>query len=200
VRAAMTRGAELERSATDLQQRATDLEAQLVTAVAQNADAEARVKEAEARVDAAAARVNAAEERARATELELNGIVDTLRTRAGGNSNGASTPRIAQQLRRIGRRALVRMRGNPLFDADWYERRYGDVKAADAYRHWLKDGLNDGRDPSAYFDTDWYLDNNPDVRRTGMNPLDHYYVYGAAEGRQPGPSLNRETTSQGRAN
>jgi glycosyltransferase involved in cell wall biosynthesis/chaperonin cofactor prefoldin len=200
VRAAMTRGAELERSATDLQQRATDLEAQLVTAVAQNADAEARLKEAEARLDAAAARVNAAEERARAAELELNGIVDTLRTQAGGNSHGASMPRIAQQLQRIGRRAFLRMRGNPLFDADWYGRRYRDVKAADAYRQWQEHGVNVGRNPNAYFETDWYLDNNPDVQRSGMNPLDHYYLYGAAEGRQPGPSLNRETISQGRAN
>ncbi|MBZ5635675.1 MAG: hypothetical protein LAO55_21315 [Acidobacteriia bacterium] len=37
------------------------------------------------------------------------------------------------------------------------------------------------------FDSNFYLRSNPDVRAAGMNPLDHYLKYGAAEQRQPHP-------------
>jgi len=39
----------------------------------------------------------------------------------------------------------------------------------------------------ALFDRDWYLDRNPDVRRAGIDPLDHYRTYGWREGRSPHP-------------
>lgn len=37
------------------------------------------------------------------------------------------------------------------------------------------------------FDTEYYLQRNPGVRETGMNPLLHYVLHGAAEGRKPHP-------------
>ncbi len=37
------------------------------------------------------------------------------------------------------------------------------------------------------FDADFYLEQNPDVRESGMNPLLHYELHGAAEGRKPHP-------------
>jgi hypothetical protein len=37
------------------------------------------------------------------------------------------------------------------------------------------------------FDPDFYLNQNPDVRESGMNPLLHYELHGAAEGRKPHP-------------
>lgn len=37
------------------------------------------------------------------------------------------------------------------------------------------------------FDNDWYLDNNPDVAEKEINPLKHYLMYGAKEGRNPNP-------------
>ncbi|MBW8301132.1 MAG: glycosyltransferase family 2 protein [Hydrogenophaga sp.] len=37
----------------------------------------------------------------------------------------------------------------------------------------------------AAFDSEAYLDANPDVRRAGVDPLQHYYDYGAQEGRKP---------------
>ncbi|PYJ68600.1 MAG: hypothetical protein DME75_12690, partial [Verrucomicrobia bacterium] len=40
---------------------------------------------------------------------------------------------------------------------------------------------------SPLFDTDWYLENNPEVNRAGMDPLQHYIRYGAREGRNPHP-------------
>jgi hypothetical protein len=38
---------------------------------------------------------------------------------------------------------------------------------------------------SALFDGNWYLANNPDVAKTEMDPLLHYYRYGGFEGRDP---------------
>lgn len=40
---------------------------------------------------------------------------------------------------------------------------------------------------SEYFDIDWYLRAYPDVAESKMNPAEHYLLYGAAEGRLPGP-------------
>jgi hypothetical protein len=40
---------------------------------------------------------------------------------------------------------------------------------------------------SAFFDPEFYLDSNPDVRDTGMDAAFHYLVHGGREGRDPGP-------------
>ena len=41
-----------------------------------------------------------------------------------------------------------------------------------------------------WFDRDWYLVRNPDVRQIGIDPLAHYLRYGEAEGRFPSPWFN----------
>jgi hypothetical protein len=38
------------------------------------------------------------------------------------------------------------------------------------------------------FDSKWYLDQYPDVRRKGVNPLLHYLTCGKAEYRLPKPN------------
>ena len=43
-----------------------------------------------------------------------------------------------------------------------------------------------GRDLTP-FDPAWYLGENPDVRRSGLDPLVHYLVFGGQEGRAPHP-------------
>lgn len=40
---------------------------------------------------------------------------------------------------------------------------------------------------SGLFQPQWYLAQNPDVSQSGVSPLDHYLVYGGAEGRAPNP-------------
>ena len=40
---------------------------------------------------------------------------------------------------------------------------------------------------SPFFDRDFYLDSNPDVRAMGMDAALHYLVYGGLEGRDPSP-------------
>jgi hypothetical protein len=39
------------------------------------------------------------------------------------------------------------------------------------------------RDPGPSFDTSAYLDANADVRAAGINPLEHWLLFGEAEGR-----------------
>lgn len=59
-----------------------------------------------------------------------------------------------------------------------------------ALAHWTTAGWREGRDPNAFFDTDWYLANNPDVARAGINPLDHYMGGGWRENRDPSPNFD----------
>lgn len=40
---------------------------------------------------------------------------------------------------------------------------------------------------SGLFDEEWYLQQNPDVAACGMDPIAHYLLHGAAEGRDPSP-------------
>lgn len=42
-------------------------------------------------------------------------------------------------------------------------------------------------DRSGFFDREWYLEKNPDVKKAGVDPIIHYIDAGAAEGRDPGP-------------
>ena len=51
--------------------------------------------------------------------------------------------------------------------------------------HHMQHGADEGRDPNPYFDPDWFLKRNRDVKKAGINALRHYLHYGAAEGRDP---------------
>lgn len=46
-------------------------------------------------------------------------------------------------------------------------------------------GWQRGLNPDAFFDSDYYLAQNPDVRAAGVNPLTHFEQYGWHEGRDP---------------
>jgi glycosyltransferase involved in cell wall biosynthesis len=51
--------------------------------------------------------------------------------------------------------------------------------------HYFEHGAREGRDPSPDFDTSYYLERYPDVDECGVNPLLHFRLHGAAEGRRP---------------
>jgi hypothetical protein len=40
------------------------------------------------------------------------------------------------------------------------------------------------------FDKSWYLTQYPDVAESRMNPVQHYVLHGASEGRMPGPNFD----------
>ncbi len=43
---------------------------------------------------------------------------------------------------------------------------------------------------SGLFDAAWYLSQNPDVARAGLDPARHYLAHGAADRRDPGPHFS----------
>lgn len=54
-----------------------------------------------------------------------------------------------------------------------------------AFEHYDKSGWIKNFNPSAGFDTRYYLSHNPDVRIARLNPLLHYLKHGRLEGRSP---------------
>lgn len=57
--------------------------------------------------------------------------------------------------------------------------------AAFAEQHYNTFGRMEGSNPNARFNTNEYLQSNPDVRAAGVNPFQHYLTYGVNEGRAP---------------
>ncbi len=82
-----------------------------------------------------------------------------------------------------------------LFDANWYESTYPDVKSirVDSITHYIRFGAHEMRNPSPDFDTAWYVSQNADVAENQINPLLHYIKYGHSEGRSPSPPKTQFT-------
>ena len=53
--------------------------------------------------------------------------------------------------------------------------------------HFILYGTGEGRNPSRRFNTRWYLDFHSDLVEWKRNPLSHYILHGAREGRLPAP-------------
>jgi hypothetical protein len=70
------------------------------------------------------------------------------------------------------------------FDAEWYLNNYPDVAEAGVapLLHYVDTGWREARNPSAVFDTAYYIVTNRD-RQEDECPLVHYVLYGAHEGR-----------------
>lgn len=105
----------------------------------------------------------------------------------GGITFGKRAKKLRKQ-----RKELELIVQSGLFDADWYLSLYPDVaedrtSARNPALHYLKFGAFEGRNPSPDFDSQWYLDTNPDVKDSGFNPLVHYVSLGREEGRLPLP-------------
>lgn len=45
---------------------------------------------------------------------------------------------------------------------------------------------------SIYFDSEWYLSNNPDVKDSGIDPARHYLLFGGFENRDPSNMFSSE--------
>ena len=69
-------------------------------------------------------------------------------------------------------------------DVDHYLGQLPDhVRVTDPVGHFLNVGWHRGLNPTPDFDTGFYLQRHPDVRRAGCNPFVHYLLWGRAEGR-----------------
>lgn len=79
-----------------------------------------------------------------------------------------------------------------LFDLAWYQAHCGSFPhALDAFEDYLEKSLCSNVNPSANFDTEFYMRANTDVYHHGISPLAHYIHHGRHEGRQSSPAINR---------
>ena len=80
------------------------------------------------------------------------------------------------------------------FDSSYYLKSYPDIQDAniDPLQHYLQHGFKEGRNPSAKFDTLFYISQNKDIDK--INPLVHFLRYGRREGRKPLPEYKSQYT------
>lgn len=71
-----------------------------------------------------------------------------------------------------------------LFDAAYYQSQVQEP-LAEPLKHFFTIGCAAGFKPHALFDTSFYLEQNEDVRTSGVNALMHWLSQGASEGRNP---------------
>ena len=73
------------------------------------------------------------------------------------------------------------------FDCDFYDNNY-KFEGNSALEHFIRKGWKLGNDPCAWFCSDSYLELNPDVKSSKVNPFFHYLVNGKSENRPYKPS------------
>lgn len=87
------------------------------------------------------------------------------------------------------------------FNAAYYANRYPDLKAAFGYNeqmlytHWCNNGIREGRSASPILETEYYLDNNPDLlnaygRGNYKGAYEHFITHGYKEGRNSSQFYN----------
>ncbi|WP_296801383.1 hypothetical protein [uncultured Methanobrevibacter sp.] len=60
------------------------------------------------------------------------------------------------------------------FDKQYYTQKYQINKNTNPIVHFLKEGVKKGHNPTPSFDTKFYLKQNPDVKKAGINPTKFY--------------------------
>lgn len=76
-----------------------------------------------------------------------------------------------------------------IVDLSWYRTSYALLLAEkkmldEPLQHFFEFGASQGCNPAIWFDSAWYLEQYPDVKRAAVNPLMHYIQYGANERRR----------------
>ncbi|ACD84077.1 class I SAM-dependent methyltransferase [Candidatus Methylacidiphilum infernorum] len=74
-----------------------------------------------------------------------------------------------------------------LFDPDFYILQAPDVSREEALRHYFREGYIADLNPNPYFDTAYYVKQNPEVVQQKINPLIHFIEKGALNRRNPSP-------------
>jgi len=79
-----------------------------------------------------------------------------------------------------------------LFDINWYEAHYGQFPhPLAAFNDYIEKSKSSNVNPSAGFDTEFYLRSNVDIYLNGVSPLIHYMYHGRYEGRASSGVINR---------
>lgn len=74
-----------------------------------------------------------------------------------------------------------------MFDPSFYQFMYPDLEFRSdtaRERHFEEKGWREGRDPNAFFSVAAYLEENPDVAQSGLNPFKHFETFGQHEDRK----------------
>jgi glycosyltransferase involved in cell wall biosynthesis len=79
---------------------------------------------------------------------------------------------------------------SPLFDVAGYRQQLDSQPQGLLLAHFLREGARRGLEPTRYFETEYYLRENEDVRRGNSDPYFHYLFTGYREGRAPGTKFN----------
>lgn len=94
-------------------------------------------------------------------------------------------------------RMVVNSINDPYYNESYYLALNPDVATAvyqgtyqSGYEHYLKWGKAEGRQMSPWFDAQYYLDHNKDVKDAGLDPQMHFNTYGYKEGRNPSPYVD----------
>lgn len=77
---------------------------------------------------------------------------------------------------------------SPLFDKDWYMRKYPDAAKSglSAAEHYLRHGASELRQPGILFDPHFYtIEQSPEIQKAKINPLLHFIKEGQKLGRKP---------------
>lgn len=83
-----------------------------------------------------------------------------------------------------------------LFNLEWYQAHCGTFPhALDAFEDYLAKSCFSNVNPSANFDTEFYMRANTDIYHHGISPLIHYMYHGKAEGRNSSMAINRWTSN-----
>jgi glycosyltransferase involved in cell wall biosynthesis len=81
-------------------------------------------------------------------------------------------------------------RPSPLFDPGWYRATYHLAAGEHTLAHYLKNRTSCDYSPIPEFDAVFYGDVNKDVRAAGVDPFEHFLLYGYREGRNPSARFN----------
>ena len=76
---------------------------------------------------------------------------------------------------------------SPYFDPSWYQDSLGtEAPANGLLRHFILQGLQQGRNPNPFLDLAWYIQHNIDVPTDPYQAFRHFVLIGDPEGRTPG--------------
>ena len=90
----------------------------------------------------------------------------------------------------IYQRAYNKIKEQNLFDESFYSNYLPD--SDDLLVDYLFNGYENGFSPSLDFNGEKYLEDYPNVKKEGMNPLVHYVLYGKDEGKKIFPLPEKE--------
>lgn len=80
-------------------------------------------------------------------------------------------------------KAYFKIKELDLFDYEFYISEYNHVSNIDPLLHYIYIGYKENKNPNKLFDGNCYLDNYPEIKQLGMNPLVYFVLYGQFEGK-----------------